>query len=427
MFSLTRSLLLFALTTPTWAVDFLPPEPLAKAGFETSWRLTLPLDPDQYLVSAYLVDDQLYFCTQDGWTLAVEANTGVLRWNRQVTDRGYFVEAPVHLGDQAIFATPGRVTAFHRVLGDGIARRELDFAAATPPVADGRRYYLAGRDRRLYAFDPNDHRVVWQILTPGAVAGGLELRDGTLYAVTTIGQLIAVNVDGDEPRLTWARGSKTPADVMAGIGIDDERVFVAGRDWALWAYRRSGGQVLWRARLGGPLYDTPVSVADRVLQFSPTEGLVALDSLSADDMTLYAWRWPTGRQVLTRLDDRLLVKSIDGVIDVLDLATGASLNKIPAYGFNIGVTSVTEPVIYLADENGRLVCARRRGAPLPTPSDLFNAVLPADLRDTVAVPDRTPGAGAALDADDDGAVDPLSRPQPLGGRSRVTRELVGGE
>ena len=40
------------------ADDFLPPQPLYEAGLAKFWQLRIPLEKDQRVQDAYLVDDQ---------------------------------------------------------------------------------------------------------------------------------------------------------------------------------------------------------------------------------------------------------------------------------------------------------------------------------------------------------------------------------
>jgi len=59
--------------------DFLPADQLEAAGLAKFWQLRLPLEPGQRLRDVYLVDDQLYACTEDGYVFVIHAYTGTLR------------------------------------------------------------------------------------------------------------------------------------------------------------------------------------------------------------------------------------------------------------------------------------------------------------------------------------------------------------
>lgn len=186
---------LFLLTATLSATepDYLPADALHAAGLTKFWQVPLPLERDQRLQDAYLVDDTLYLGTNDGYAFAVHAHTGVLRWLQPVTRSGYAVRRPCHVGERVVFVTPSDLQLYDRLSGDPLTRHDLRFSAGSAVVTDGKQLFIGGMDRRLYALDAATQFVDWKVLTNAAVVSTPVLRndliyfasdDGTVYACT---------------------------------------------------------------------------------------------------------------------------------------------------------------------------------------------------------------------------------------------------
>lgn len=398
--------------------DVVRADQLAAAGLTKFWQLRLPLSAGQHLRDAYLVDDQIYACTDDGFVFAIHAYTGTLRWFTQVTTGGYRLTRPVHVRDRALFVTPVDVTQWDRITGEPIRRTVLRFAAGSPPATDGLRYFVGGINRRLYAFVPDFDFELWKTTAAGQITARPVVRDGRLYFASEAGEVygcIARNKRG-----LWVYHTEGP--VVADLVIDENGLYVPSLDRSLYLLDPDTGGRRWRARFESPLRDAPVVYADTAYQYSFHDGLVAVHTgLVASDQR-FRWKLPEGRLLLTRDQHFCYVLSRDGRVLQVRRDNGQVERAIETAGMTIGMPVTGEVVIYLASPDGRLFCARPAGTP-PLSREQILAALRAGQKKTtteVKLP-KSPVTSSRTPP-----LEPPVKTPPIGGKSKVTRQFTGG-
>jgi outer membrane protein assembly factor BamB len=399
--------------------DFLSPGALREAGLVKFWQLQLPLDPGQRLVDAFYVDDQLYFATQDGYVFAVHADTGAIRWLRPVTHSGYRIKKPAHAGDRVIIATPTSVQQFDRRTGDPLAKVELPFACGTGVATDGWTYVVGGLDRRVYARDVQSQFGVWKFLTNGPVSSTPAMYGGTIFVASDDGGVYAARIRNKGH--VWI--ASTFGSITADLWADENGVYVASRDQSLYLFDLTFGQVRWRTRLSGPLYEAPVVAGETAYQYCPDDGLVAIHTavVGVDDQK--RWVMPRGRSLLTVGPKYAYILSRNGYVFAADPATGQISYTIPAPGFTLFMPAPNTSSMLIANPDGRVFCARPVGVPFVRREEVLAALLPPK-------PAEEAPATAAAPSGAEEAADMLASQRvgaPLGGKSNVTRDFGKGE
>jgi outer membrane protein assembly factor BamB len=400
--------------------DLIPAEVLHEAGLVKFWQLRLPLERGERLRDAYLVDDQIYLATQDGYVFAVHADTGAIRWLRPVTRSGYRVKRPCHAGQRVIFVTPTTVLQVDRVLGKGIAQHELRFAAGSSAVSDGLNLYLGGINGRLYALDVWEHMEQWKAGMRGAITS----------APTLYGEVLFVGSDGGDisacvaanKRYRWKTAVSGP--IAADLAADANGLYVASQDQSLYLFDFRYGRTRWRARFSGPLYEPPVLTPELAFQFCADDGLAAVNTAWVGVEKRVRWMLPRGRQLLTVDKHLAYVLSRDESILVVRLDDGQVVHEIPAAGFTMAMPAPAGATLWMAGVDGRVFCARPRGVPFARQEDLRRALMPPGT--------QTGAMEAAAEAGkpaEEQAVDYLRGRQagrPVGGKSKVSKRFESG-
>ena len=262
-----------ATTFPASAADedYLSSSALAPAGLVKFWQLKLPLEADQRLADAYLVDDQLYLATQDGYVFAVHAHTGAGRWMRRVTAGGFRIKRPAHAGNRVIFNTSTQLLVLDRYSGLARAETELGFPAGSAAVTDGVNIFLGGLNQRFYCFDVDSLFEIWKASTNGPINSAPAVKDGRLYVASDDSGVYACVAANKQFFWQTATTGPNTADLVA----DAAGVYVASRDLSLYFFDLRFGRIRWRARFSGPLYEPPVLTAGVAYQYCPDDGVVA--------------------------------------------------------------------------------------------------------------------------------------------------------
>jgi len=407
-----------------WAAadeDYVPAEALREAGLTKAWQLRLPLERDQRLANIYVVDDQWYATTDDGYVFAVHADTGAIRWLRQAVRRGYVIRRPCHAGSRAIFTAPATVLQVDRLSGEGVARWDLTFPAGTAPVTDGTRLFLGGLDQRLYAADLHDRLRGWKAMASGPITSTPVLHEGNLLAASADGTIYCCTAGSKAFR--WQRG--LGGSVTADLAANAHGLYVANGDQSLYLLDFVSGQVAWQVRFSGPLSEAPVLTPDVAYQYCPDDGLVAVNCPIVGVEERIRWKLPRGRTLLTTDAKHAFVLARDETILVVRVEDGEVVQAMPAVGLTLTVPSPERTAIYLASHDGRLFCARPRGTPLVTQEDIRKALAtPETMPAESAEPgEKTVPGGAEPEPDRLGT----SRSGlPLGGKSKVSKSFGKG-
>ena len=400
--------------------DFIPPQPLADAGLVKYWQLQLILEKGQRLQNVFLVDDHLYLGTEDGYVFAVHAPTGLLRWLRPITRSGYPVRRPCRAGENVIFTTPSDMQIYDWATGDPVVRQDFRFPSATGPVSDGKLVFVGGLDHRLYAFDVETRYVKWEVITKGAIRSTPAIQGDVVFFANDSGTVYGCARADKTFRWQTSMYDQITADLVA----DERGVYVASRDYSLYLLDPGFGNVRWRARFSGPLYEPPVVATDLVYQYSPADGVVAVDAggLSVTD-DRFRWKLANGRTALTVHEGRTYLLTRDDTIVAVDTKDGQVKATVPACGLTLAMPAVSASSIFLAAPDGRLFCARPRGVPPLQREDLLAALQPPGAKAEAATsqPTTRPTArpGEALVTKQPGP--------PIGGKSKISREFKPGE
>ncbi|MXW41935.1 MAG: PQQ-binding-like beta-propeller repeat protein [Acidimicrobiia bacterium] len=100
----------------------------------------------------------------------------------------------------------------------------------------------------------------------GYIYVGVEYERGTARS-QQLGQMLKLNPASDDP-LVWAVDlrSATSDGVWATAALTEQVVYVPTSAGYLYALSRATGEVLWRKRLGGPIWSSPVVIDEVLIQ-----------------------------------------------------------------------------------------------------------------------------------------------------------------
>jgi outer membrane protein assembly factor BamB len=416
--ALICSLLALSVSPAPGGGDFIDSAGLHAAGLVKHWQLPLPLRPGQELAASYLVDDQVYAATRDGYVYAIDARTGAIRWVRQVTTAGYPIRTPCHAGNRTVFVMPPAFVQYDRYSGYPIRGTETRFPTGSAAASDGLRIFIGGIDQRIYAFFPDQGFEEWKARARGPIVARPVLLGKYLYFAGDDGTVYAAVAANKEFYWRARRVGSITADLVAA----ETGLYVASRDHSLYALSPQDGGVLWRTRFSGPLYEPPVLTPEIVYQYCPDDGLAAVNAGTVGVEQRVRWTLPLGRALLTADEQQAYVLARDENILVADLNDGAILHTIPAPGFTIAMPAPDVAALYLASPDGRIFCGRKQGVPIVLAEEVRRASLgPAGPAEEAEQAAEAADAAAAEE-------DPLKskRPgPPIGGKSKVSKEYTG--
>lgn len=361
-----------------------------------------------------LDDDLMFVQTNDAMLYALDTETGRMIWSSEVGEvnrptlrpggngrllksAGGSVPAPA----AADAATPPADT---KKKGPTKAAAPVKVVSPVVAVINGTDLYLL--DRR----DGRPHRDgksgrVWKVsLRSPAVTGPL-VTDDQVFVPTASGQIEIYYIDDllqvggglsgegqcvsppilSGTRVAWgsdtgfihitvADGAAVKYRIPTGVGIDaplsarPPRVFVGSLDTSLYCVNDTSGAILWRFTTGSPIRQMPVVIGDGVYTSPEDGGLFRLAALDGRQ----EWFNPTPRKFLAASGTRIY--TLDGFkrLEVLDAATGASVDLIDMPSAIQGLTNPQSDRIYLTSPDGLLQCLHEIGQKDPLNHIQFN-------------------------------------------------------
>lgn len=252
--------------------------------FRTLW--TLHADWSFIEFPPVLAAGRLFFGTNHGLVLAVEAASGRVTWHRQF---GGCIAASPAIGKGIVyigFMNPppcrGSAPSFLAALDARNGRTLWRFRAGvieSSPLLAGGRLYFGSWDHRVYALDGHTGRLEWSFSTGDRVKAGVALAGRTVYVGSYDGYLYAL--DARNGRLRWRAGGGRLGALYATPSVARGRVFVGSTNGRVYAFSLSGNE-LWTVQTGSYVY-SPAALA----------GTTAY--VGSYDHRLYALAQATGR------------------------------------------------------------------------------------------------------------------------------------
>jgi outer membrane protein assembly factor BamB len=401
--------------------DFIDGAALLDAGFVKYWQLPLPLHPGQELGFCYLVDNQIYAATKDGYVYAVDAQTGAIRWVKQVTTAGYEIRRPCHVGNLVLFVFPPSLVMYDRYSGQPIKKIETRFPTGSAPISDGTRFYVGGIDQKLYSFVPAYDFEVWKARADGQILSRPALNNEYLFFADGVGSLFACKAENKE--FVWK--TRRLGAVTADLAVDENGVYVASQDYSLYLLDPKYGGLRWRMRFSGPLTEPPVLTPKVAYQFCYQDGLVAVNAETVGVKERVRWTLPAGRSLLTIDGNNAYVLSRDLRILEVDVETGQISHEVPADGFEFFMPTTKTVALLLGSSDGRLFCARKQGVPIVLAEEVKQALRTPG--ETAAPAETKTDTGQQGESQSDDALTTKRPGPPLGGKSKVTKEFERGQ
>lgn len=337
------------------------PISIEEAGLKVFWEARLPLAPGESLKTGYLRDDSLYVSTDGGTFFSLHSETGLLRWGEILTDAAYTIFAPSHIqGDKdrgpVVIPTTSNMFVKDRYSGKDVVQFRTSFPTGSAAVGFKNVLIVGSTNHRVYslAWDPARYAEPikqWDVTTGGPVSASPVLYgNGNLLIASQSGAVFSCQATNKV--LTWEY--KVGGAVVGDPFVDASGAYISSIDRSLYKFHPMSGRLLWRTRFPDPLDKGPVVAAQAVFQYTPSQGITALDAMTGAEKWQIAEATQfvahgTNGDVLFADSDRLLI---------VDHETGKVVSTVQIPPSISGVVNTIDDSIYLLGGGGRVHCLR---------------------------------------------------------------------
>jgi outer membrane protein assembly factor BamB len=332
-----------------------------------NWNVTLGTE----IISSPSVSDNVVFIgSNDGNVYALDAYTGVKKWNVTI-GKTYIESSPAVInGNVYIGSDDFRVYALNATTGakvwDFLTGGEV---CSSPTILNGR-VYVGSDDKNLYALNATNGAKIWNATLGNGIRSSPAIADG-IVAVLAGSNISAVNAsDGSFLwGLTtgyWESSSPTMVNGTVYAGSDNGR---------LYALNSTTGKQIWQFSPGFLYSFTSPAVVNHV---------VYIGSGNASTGRIYALDWLTGVEKwnVTIADNWVdsspavaggvvYIGSSDNRVYAVNAATGAAVWNFSTKRHISSSPAVANGIVYLGSHDGRVYAIGKPRAPAVT------AVVPA--------------------------------------------------
>jgi outer membrane protein assembly factor BamB len=319
-----------------------------------------PLLWEQRVSSAPIVrclvheDGTLYWAGADGRVGAVNTQ-GSVQWRSDTRNAPNENAMPVAAGDRVYFSGATEFVVLRSDTGAVVERSELPgnrahvFGRSITPIPGG------------YAYPSN---ASLDLVIDGDAAGSVSIsegstmsaayRDGVLYIADNRGTFLVIDVDS--AAITEEIPTEAVQPVAHAPVLWKDHAYFSGRRGTLVAVNIDTGSVDWTYDLGNGVFSCPVATEAGVFVFADDRVI----GLSHDGAELFPPQGGAAGSPAVQ-DGELAYPTVDGVLRILDVATGAELAS-----YTLPSPSQARPAylgdrIYVATADGRVIALHRAG------------------------------------------------------------------
>jgi len=272
-----------------------------------------------------VVDDRLYFIDNDGVYTALDAGTGKVIWEEQLTSLN--ASSPAYY-DGVLYSValePGQALAVRARDGKVLWRKDLGARAESSPMVARGRMYFGDEAGVVRALDIKDGSTIWEASVQGSVKAAPALSDGILYLGDYGGYMNAIRATDGE--IEWQTEDLGVGRIYSTAAVAFGRVYAGNVDNKVYSFDGENGEIAWTHSAGGYVY-SGVAAADTgstkpaVYVGSHDRNVYSLDAESGDVI----WEAHAGGQIsgpATVIGDVVYVSTFSGNATIgLDLGTG---------------------------------------------------------------------------------------------------------
>lgn len=330
------------------------------------WRTQVPILKLRENIRMLAVRENLLFVGSDqGMLHCLDGETGALRWSASVSGSHGVVQPPVLSKDAVYVAAQNRLAQISREEGRYLWEESLPALATSAPATVENLIFVQTSDHCIYCmalkedeYTKNEKWPFRRELVKRPIrwfydAGGpmvnppVLLPDRVIFA-TQGGAIYAAEILTGKMIYRFL----THSAMAAPLASLDRTLFVATKEYYIYAIDLINGEPKWKNIIGYPVLEQPVPFTDEVLIVVVGAGLMSLDAKTG------ATRWRNEAAASVVGVSKEHVYAMDGKRNMLSLdrKTGQKLGALPVGPFTILSDNQYTDRLYLSTTDGLVTC-----------------------------------------------------------------------
>lgn len=335
-----------------WTINH---EGWADLGYMWEWTGYPPLARNAVIEHATAHDGLLTFIGSGSTVSVLEANSGKVRWSRQLdrpTTR--FVE-PVLRDGTLYTASDTELWEIDIKNGNTLDRDSLGTLVNTPPLLMGNLAIFGTLSGELFAYQMDNDFKLWSYKFDGPIhQPAIDLGEGIIGAISEKGEIRTLDATNAHTGMFTRIAGGSDATLLT----DYFGIYVASLDQSLYAFDIKDGFRFWRVRSSAPVTVQHTLHEGMVYASTRDMGLIAIDAASGEII----WNNPEiGGWVATIVDDAELIVYSGFEMLAIDKDRGDIISRTPLTGISgVRTDSQVDGNIYVITLDGAVAKFGRR-------------------------------------------------------------------
>lgn len=334
------------------ASDKLASRELLTAGKLTCvWETKLPIKPGETLDQLFIIKDRLYAFSSKNYCVSTDTLTGKAVFSRPLAKAGLPILGFDAFEDQLYSVVGNRLVEMNLQTGLEITGIRLDFSLTCPAARNESFFYVADTSHRLRTLRAANKVKIFEASAENesAITSIIAERRFVVFS-TNAGNVISISPD--KPKRFW--------EFNAGGGVvgpmirDGEHLFFASDDTNVYKVNILNGTLAWKYPAGAILKSRPRVTKTVVYQNLGEKGLVAIDKKSGHAL----WQVNDGVELLAESGNKAYIITKNATLVVMDNKNRGQLYASDFGGVTKYAANVSDQMIYVADDTGRLACLK---------------------------------------------------------------------
>jgi len=329
------------------------PELLKHAKLKMLWENELPIKKTESLERLLMLNNRLYAISNRNYLIYLNKKNGNIIFGRNIAPASFPIAEFNPYGDELLSVDGNRLIQIDAQSGTESKKMDAGFGISCPAARNSTYIYLAGVDNRLHVFRAKDRVKTFEVAAENdSLITSILAEENSVIFGTAAGNIISIAPD--TPQRQWQfDASKAIAGPIVKDGMS---LFFASKDTNVYRVDIVGlpekKQLAWKHQTAAVLEKEPRVTKGIVYQHVHGKGLIAIDRATG----ALLWSVPGGIDLLAEAGNRAYVITNTGTLVVMDNVKAKMLYSANFAEVSKNVSNVTDDIIYIADNLGRIAC-----------------------------------------------------------------------
>lgn len=346
---------------------------LDRYGVTRAWWNQAVLNPSKDTIRSISLDEQqLYVVATSGAVTSFDAITGQRLWAGQFGLENEFVFEIASDDDMAFILAGASLHGVRKRTGESLFIFTLGDYPSAAPAIDADNIYIASADGSVRAYDwrrlqslseerklPDYSEVAlrWRRQTGQRIYRRPVTIDRTVFVAGDRGSLYAISTETGEVRYQFETDTGASAPLAEALGS----IYFATRDLVVYGFDADTGILRWEFVSRRPIEHPPQAIGEDLYLLPVRGGIHSIDAVAG----LERWRNPKPTQFLSAGLDIVYASDQSGDLVMLSRKEGTTLATIPLRSFEVRLSNDLTDWVYMATENGLVMCLRPQASEYP--------------------------------------------------------------